>query len=211
MVRLFSQIENSKEELLTPTEPVLDENEEFIENEEEINSDTSDSDDDTADIEHVDEEIGQELENLKLMEFKDNEETYEIVETSEIDYNQEYDSSRGDRIKNLDIKLGSDSLPRISCAAHKTNIGVRAAIKSHSGLSTMLKNLSKFCASSHRSIFKANYHNNNKSRLRCDNQTRWNSSFQMLVSVKKAYEKNTFNNEYQCPYTLNSIENISKF
>ena len=108
MVRLFSQIENSKEELLSPTEPVLDENEEFIENEEENNSDTSDSDD-TADIEHVDEEIGQELENLKLMEFKDNEETYEIVETSEIDYNQEYDSSRGDRIKKLDIKLGSDS------------------------------------------------------------------------------------------------------
>jgi hypothetical protein len=30
MARLFSQIENSKEELLTPTEPVLDENEEFI-------------------------------------------------------------------------------------------------------------------------------------------------------------------------------------
>ena len=29
----------------------------------------------------------------------------------------------------------------------------------------------------------------------------------MVVSVKKAYEKNTFNNEYQCPYTLNSIEN----
>ena len=75
MVRLFSQIENSKEELLTPTEAVSDENEEFIENEEETNSDTSDSDDDTADIDHVDEEIGQELENLKLMEFKDNEET----------------------------------------------------------------------------------------------------------------------------------------
>jgi hypothetical protein len=197
MVRLFSQIENSKEELLTPTEPVLDEIEEFIENEEEINSDTSDSDDDTADIEHVDEEIGQELENLKLMEFKDNKETYEIVETSEIDYNQTYDSSRGDRIKNLDIKLGSDSL--ISCAAHITNISVRATIKSHSGFSTMRKNLSKFCASSHRSIFEANYHNNNKSRLRCDDQTRWNSSFQMLVSVKKAYEKNIFNNEYQCP------------
>ena len=71
----------------------------------------------------------------------------------------------------------------------------------------MLKNLSKFCASSHRSIFKANFHNNNNGRLRCDNQTRWNSSFQMLVSVKKAYEINTFNNEYQCPYTLNSIEN----
>ena len=57
MVRLFSQIENSKEELLTPTEPVLDENEEFIENEEETNSDTSVSDDDTADIEHVDEKL----------------------------------------------------------------------------------------------------------------------------------------------------------
>ena len=57
MVRLFSQIENSKEELLTPREPVLDENEEFIENEEETNSDTSVSDDDTADIEHVDKKL----------------------------------------------------------------------------------------------------------------------------------------------------------
>jgi hypothetical protein len=39
------------------------------------------------------------------MEFKDNEEMYEIVETSEIDYNQEYDSSRGNRIKTLNSEV----------------------------------------------------------------------------------------------------------
>jgi hypothetical protein len=86
--------------------------------------------------------LEKELENLKFMEFTDNEETYEIVWTSVIDYIQEYDSRRGDRIKNLDIKLGSDSLQRISCAAHKTNISVRTAIKSHSGLSTFVLQVS---------------------------------------------------------------------
>jgi hypothetical protein len=85
MVRLFSAIENSEEELLTSAEPVLDENVEFLENEEEINSDSSDTDDDIVDKEHFDEDIGRmkklekELENLKFMEFTDNEETYEIV------------------------------------------------------------------------------------------------------------------------------------
>ena len=43
----------------------------------------------------------------------------------------------------LVIFKGSNKLPRFSCSAHKMNLAVRAAIKSHAGLSRLLKNLSK--------------------------------------------------------------------
>jgi len=97
-------------------------------------------------------------------------------------------------------------LPRFSCAAHKINISVRAGIKQHPQFTKMLKELSKFCAKSHRSIQIANAHIRSKSRLKCDNKTRWNSSFMMLVSIKKAYEKNTFDTDYKCPYSLETVE-----
>ena len=212
MVRLFSQIENFQEHSLTPIENTTDDessDEDSVDEENSVDenkSSASDSDEEDN-LEIVDEEIGKDLSSLQYLEFPDNIEDGGEAMVNELDYNQEYDTARGERIEKLDIQLGTDILPRISCAAHKTNICVRTAIKSHLSLSNMLRRLSKFCASSRRSIFKANLHNDNKSRLRCDNQTRGNSSFLMLVSVKKAYKKKTFNDDYQCPYSLPCINN----
>jgi hypothetical protein len=54
-------------------------------------------------------------------------------------------------IKELKINLGSNDLPRFSCACHKSNIAVRMAIKKHS-LAKKLKQLSKFAARTRRVI-----------------------------------------------------------
>ena len=209
MVRLFSQIENSTnlEELLTF--PVLsDLNKDNSDERIDANDSDSDSDSEEHCLENIDEEIEFSLKEISTLKFTEIPvtETEEPPFSFEIDFEHEYDTNRGECIRSLEIVLGSDLLPRISCAAHKANSSVRAAIKKHDPLARLLKTLSKFCAISHRSINIANFHFNNKSRLRCDNQTRWNSSFLMLVSVKKAYDKNTFNEEYKCPHSLSTIE-----
>ena len=142
MVRLFSQVENSHQELLTLVEPADNENEDE-DNVDNNNSSSSESDEEVDDLEFVYDEISQELVNLKSLDFSTNIEEDTNVDLSELNHDQEYDLDRGDRIENLNIELGSDSLPRISCAAHKTNISVRAAIRSHSFHSNMLKGLSK--------------------------------------------------------------------
>jgi len=108
-------------------------------------------------------------------------------------------------LNNLNIKLGTNELPRFSCAAHKMNIAVRKAILSHKPLSKMLGKLSKFAASVKHSINLSKIHLSNKCCLRCENATRWGSSFLMLWSYIKAYNSSAFEFE-SCPYTLEKIE-----
>jgi hypothetical protein len=212
MVRLFSQIQNASypEEPLAPIE--VTEEEEHLTNELDEDDDdvspSSGSDEDEDLLAEVDEEIKMDLQEISAFNFTNtvDNQSEELCETTELNFEREYDETRGDRVESLEIKLGTNVLPRISCAAHKANISVRGAIKSHSQFSNILSTLSKFCATSHRAIQKANFHNAAKSRLRCDNKTRWNSSFLMLISVMKAYEKDVFNNNYKCPYSLATIE-----
>ena len=216
MVRLFSQINNSTnaEELLSFPNVDLNKVNNNVDTNivvsEEVDSESDDDEDDVLD--EVDEEIEAQLTEMSKLNFSNsinnefNEEEMDSINGVNFDFENEYDFSRGEPIETLDIVLGSDKLPRFSCAAHKTNISVRAAIKQHSQFSKILKELSKFCGLSHRSINIANYHSKNKTRLRCDNKTRWNSSFMMLLSIKRAYEKKTFDENYKCPYTLEVVE-----
>jgi hypothetical protein len=49
----------------------------------------------------------------------------------------------------------------------------------------------------------------NKCRLRLESKTRWSAVYLLLLSVKKAYEKNAFDNsdhEKRCPVDLELIE-----
>ncbi len=210
MVRLFAQIQNGSnaDESLTPTEFNFEQN---LNDEPDADDDalsTSDSDEDDDVLAQVDEEIKLSLQEISDFNFKkeSNSQSEELCETTELNFDDEYDETRGDRVENLELKIGTNILPRVSCAAHKANISVRSAIKSHPPIFNMLSTLSRFCATSHRAFEKSNFNKNAKSRLKCDNKTRWNSSFLMLVSIMKAYEKNVFNNDYKCPYSLASIE-----
>ena len=102
--------------------------------------------------------------------------------------------------------MGSNKLPRFSCAAHKLNIAVRTAIKSSKSFSRILKTLSQFESSIH-SISLSTLHLNKKCQVRCENATRWGSSFLMLSSFIRAYNLNVFSDDHPCPIPRDVIEN----
>ena len=122
-----------------------------------------------------------------------------------LNWKRTYENRDHGSLRDLTIKLGTIELPRFSCAAHKMNIAVRKAILSHKPLSKMLRKLSKFAASVKHSINLSKIHLSNKCCLRCENATRWSSSFLMLWSYIKAYNSSAFDVE-SCPYTLEKIE-----
>ena len=80
------------------------------------------------------------------------------------------------------------------------NLAVRAAIKSHPGLSRLLRVLSNFASKIKKTIDLMIIHLNLKCQVRCENATRWGSSFLMLASFIKAYDKGAFDGEHKCPY-----------
>ena len=92
----------------------------------------------------------------------------------------------------LKINSGADNIPRFSCANHKFNIAVRAAITVHIELTEILKNLNKANSSIRRSVSLNHAFKSEKCKLRLDNLTRWSSAYLMLLSVSKAYNKNMF-------------------
>ncbi len=106
-----------------------------------------------------------------------------------------YDFSKGWPIKNLKIKIGSSNLPRFCCACHKLNLAVRHPIESHGAICKILSKINSSNASIRRLVKLNNVFADKKCRLRIENLTRWSSSFLMLESVKRAYNKGAFNDE----------------
>ena len=104
------------------------------------------------------------------------------------------------------ILKGTNKLPRFSCAAHKMNIAVRAAIKSHPGFSRVLRNLSRFAANIKHTIDLMKIYLDKKCQVRCENATRWGSSFLMLAAFIRAFDKGAFDGEHKCPYTRETLE-----
>ena len=45
-----------------------------------------------------------------------------------------------------------------------------------------------------------------KCQVRCENATRWGSSFLMLSSFIRAIDKNYFNDSHKCPYKRETLE-----
>jgi hypothetical protein len=117
----------------------------------------------------------------------------------------EYDLKKDDEIiTTLTIEISTSILPRYSCACHKSNIAVRAAIKNHQELAKDLKRLSKFASKAKKSIYESIALNENKCRLRTESKTRWSASFLMLVSIKKAYEREALTSS--CPVDIAKID-----
>ena len=130
------------------------------------------------------------------------------VDFNQLDDEDMYENPNHGSLKDLKINLGTNELPRFSCAAHKMNIAVRRAITAHKPLSKILKKLSKFSAKIKHSINLSKVYLENKCCLRCENATRWSSSFLMLLSYVKAYHAGAFEveNREKCPYSLETIE-----
>lgn len=117
-----------------------------------------------------------------------------------------YDLTKGTPLESFTIKLGSDELPRFSCANHKLNLAVRHAIENHNELVNILQVLNKSNSHIRRSIQLNRIFRLEKCRLRLENLTRWSSAYLMLESVKKAYGKSVFNEDMPCPVELDQIE-----
>ena len=109
-------------------------------------------------------------------------------------------------LKDLCLCIGSDSVPRFSCACHKSNLAVRKAIKSSKTFTKNLAKLTKFAAKIRSSNLKSKIFEQNHTRLRCENCTRWSSSFLMLFQFYKAYKNECFKGELTCPVSFETIE-----
>lgn len=94
--------------------------------------------------------------------------------------------SKGKPLENLVIKLGSDELPRFSCANHKLNFALRRAIRTYDEIVNITKLLNQSNAHIRRSIQINRMFRLEKCRLRLENLTRWSSAYLMLETVKKA-------------------------
>lgn len=125
------------------------------------------------------------------------------------DFDNYYDLNRGQPIKTLSIKIGSNELPRFQCANHKLNLAIRRAIDLNDGIKEVIRLVNASNAHVRRSVQLNRVFRENKSRLRIENLTRWSSAYLLLESTKRAYDNNMFNennSEATCPVDLRTIE-----
>lgn len=130
------------------------------------------------------------------------------VKNTRIEDIDEYDLAKGSILDDLFIEVENIKIPRYSCACHKANLAIRHAISMHP-IGENLKLLNSSNAHIRKSIQLNKMFVQKKSRLRIENATRWSSAYLMLESVKRAYDKNLFNEdneELRCPISLKKVE-----
>ena len=191
-------------------------NEESHSNENEINDlEIQDFDDLETDIVEINSDEN-EIQYSSVMENDSNDandlnDSNSEDETSDIEFNfeEEYDLENNQIIKELNIKLGSDEIPRYQCANHKLDLVARKAIKFHRRLTEITRKLNKSNAHCRKTIKLSKVFRKKKCRLRLENKTRWSSVYLLLLSTKKAYDKGAFDHndpEKRCPVSLQTIE-----
>ncbi|RNA21881.1 hypothetical protein BpHYR1_037096 [Brachionus plicatilis] len=187
--------------------------------EEEIDEQRADEDEDEDEVEiqskstnnfhHNWNEVDQEIDLLipEARSFMNLAYEYESDSDDEFEENLENESDTdihpNESLRLLNIQIGTNSVPRYSCSAHKINLAVRSSIKSVSAFVKILSKLSNFASSMRRSTVLSYDFSSKKVKLRCENGTRWSSSYLMLVSFFLAYEKNAFSLENPCPISKN--------
>lgn len=121
---------------------------------------------------------------------------------------EDYDTNKGHVYEDFDIEIGDNKIPRYSCACHKANLAVRHAISMHP-IGENLKLLNNSNNHIRKSVELNKVFLKKKSRLRIENRTRWSSAYLLLESVKRAYDKQLFddnNDELRCPLSLKQVE-----
>lgn len=192
---LSNQVSITPDNIDTEIQGIVNENEQFNFDEE--------SDSDNSDYEPTDGE------NERIYESDFDSETDTDSDTeNDIFLNEAY--ADHDKINFLSIELATNSVPRYSCTAHKLNLAVRSSIKMCNNFCTILTKLSQFATSIRRSNVRSKDFIKNKAKLRCENGTRWSSSYLMLESFFKAYKKNVFRGENKCPVALEKIKTYLK-
>ena len=131
---------------------------------------------------------------------------------SELNDNERSDDMNGDvenhvgrPFSELKINLGTNELPRFSCACHKSNIAVRHAIASNQHFTAIASKLSRHSSTVKRTLHFIRTHLGQRAKLQINNVTRWSSVYMMLLSYQKAYKKNCFAVN-SCPVSQDEIE-----
>ena len=89
---------------------------------------------------------------------------------------------------------------------HKLNIALRKSIKISQTLTNLLTSLSNCASEIRMSNAKSKIFQKKKSRIRNENLTRWSSSYLMLNSFYRAYQKKCFSGDLKCPIGKQKIE-----
>ncbi|RNA33732.1 zinc finger BED domain-containing 4-like [Brachionus plicatilis] len=198
LVKHFSQIDFSIEEYDIEKntdeknfdEPAFVDENIYQENEEAQMTENYSDDDSTAEFDKV--------YNIPKMSSTDEDIIEIFQEFQELNYKYEI-SSNG-----KEVELGVNKVPRFSCACHKANLAVRHAISLHK-IGDDLKKLNLVNSQIRKSI----QLNKTFNKSQATNATRWSSAFLMLELVKRAYDKELFNEENEdltCPLSLKEVE-----
>ena len=100
-----------------------------------------------------------------------------------------YDLSKKKLFQDLQINLGSNTIPRFSCACHKLNIVIQSSIENPQELKDVISKLSSFAGTCRNSISISNVFSQLKCRPKIENKTRWFSRLYVLLWAQKAYLK----------------------
>lgn len=97
--------------------------------------------------------------------------------------------SQSDTNNKFELEIGSSKVPRFCCCCHKLNLAIRQAIDEHPDISAILASCNSLGTEVRRSIKKSKPFKKMRCMLRCENATRWSSSFLMVLAILKAFQK----------------------
>lgn len=203
----------------------LDDDEDFNPNEgeaeEECDEDDGNSSDDDLETEflkEIEKDVNFLNSNLKsVIKFNSKSSSDLIEQASESAQNNDiednidaddhlYDLTKGDIIKTLDLKIGDNVIVRVCCANHKLNLALKRSINQCEHFNNLLSTLSTHASKNKHIIEIQKLHRANRSKIHRQNFTRWNSSFEMLLTYLKSFQKGIYNGDYACPIEREQIE-----
>lgn len=133
-------------------------------------------------------------------------ELLDLPKISESDFDVHF---KKEPIKDLVINFGTCDLPRFSCANHKLNLAIRHACKNFKPLIRVVNTVNASNSHFRKTVKLSAAFRRKKCRLRLENSTRWSSVYLMFESVKRAFDRNMFdqdNIELSSPIELEVVE-----
>lgn len=126
----------------------------------------------------------------------------------------EYDLNKGEPIFASEFKLilkidksfSAKNITRFSCACHKINLAVRKAVLEHEEIRNLLNEMKNYVKSAKLSHNFSRILREHKTKLRCENLTRWGSSFLMILSFLKANKAGVFHADNPFPFNLKDLQ-----
>ncbi len=101
-----------------------------------------------------------------------------------------YDLNNHQLFTDLELQIGTNTIPRFSCSCHKLNIVTQKSVESQEKLKLVINELSKLAGKIRFSSQLINIFDELKCRPKIENKTRWFSQLYVLLWAQSAYKKN---------------------